>query len=206
MKRAIDVVVALGALLLLSPLLLIVALLVARYLGRPVLFRQVRPGLGAKNFELLKFRTMTDSCDERGALLPDEQRLTTFGRILRSTSLDELPQFYNILRGNLSLVGPRPLLVKYLPYYTPHEARRHDVRPGITGWAQVNGRNSLSWDTKLAMDVWYVDHYSLSLDLRILLKTVAIVLRRSGTNEEGSATMTELSAVRQPYHRALDEA
>jgi sugar transferase EpsL len=195
-KRGFDLIVASVALIVLSPVMLVVALLVAIFLGRPVLFRQVRPGLHARNFEVLKFRTMTDARGANGELLPDAARLPAFGQALRSTSLDELPQFFNILRGDLSLIGPRPLLAKYLPYYTPEEARRHDVRPGITGWAQVNGRNSLGWDEKLALDVWYVDHRSFWLDLRILWKTLWIVVSRSGTNEAGSATMTELSVVR----------
>jgi lipopolysaccharide/colanic/teichoic acid biosynthesis glycosyltransferase len=196
MKRAFDIAVALVALVLLSPVMLVVAILVAIFLGRPVLFRQTRPGLHAKSFKVLKFRTMTDAHGPDGELLPDADRLPAFGRVLRSTSLDELPQFLNILRGDISLVGPRPLLVKYLPHYTPEEARRHDVRPGITGWAQVNGRNAVSWDEKLAMDVWYVDHRSFWLDLRILWRTVWIVLARSGTVGAGSSTMTDLTEER----------
>lgn len=197
MKRAFDIVVASVALVLLSPVILIVALLVAIFLGRPVLFRQTRPGLHAQPFDVLKFRTMTDARGPDGALLSDRERLPRFGQILRSTSLDELPQLMNVLRGDVSLVGPRPLLVKYLPYYTADEARRHDVRPGITGWAQVNGRNAISWDEKLAMDVWYVDHGSFALDLRILWKTLWIVLARSGTNQPGTSTMTDLTEIRQ---------
>lgn len=199
MKRAFDIVVAGVALVLLSPLILIVALLVAVFLGRPVLFRQTRPGLHAQPFEVLKFRTMTDARGPDGALLPDAERLPRFGQVLRSTSLDELPQLVNILRGDISLVGPRPLLMHYLPYYTPDEARRHNVRPGLTGWAQVNGRNTVGWDEKLAMDVWYVDHRSFWLDLRILWRTVGLVLSRAGTNEPGSSTMTALSDVRKRH-------
>ena len=160
-------------------------------IGKPVLFRQVRPGWHAAAFQLYKLRTMTDSCDASGRLLPDAQRLTPFGRFLRSTSLDELPELWNVLRGDMSLVGPRPLLMQYLDRYTPEQARRHEVRPGLTGWAQVNGRNAISWEEKFALDVWYVDHVSLRLDLVILLRTVAAVLRRTGISAAGEATMAE---------------
>jgi sugar transferase EpsL len=195
-KQVFDTAAASIALVLLSPLVVFVGLLVAIFLGRPVLFRQVRPGLHGKCFELLKFRTMTDSRGADGVLLSDAERLPPFGRWLRSTSLDELLQLINVIRGDISLVGPRPLLVKYLPFYTLTEARRHEVRPGLTGWAQVNGRNALDWDDKLAMDTWYVDNRSFRLDLWILWKTVWMVVSRSGTTEAGSATVTELSAVR----------
>ena len=160
-KRAMDVLLSLGALVVLSPLLLIVAILVRTKLGSPVLFRQERPGKDGKIFALYKFRTMTDARDQEGNLLPDEVRLTRFGKLLRSTSLDELPELYNILRGDMSLVGPRPLLVKYLPRYSPRQARRHDVCPGLTGWAQVNGRNALSWEERFELDVYYTEHLSM---------------------------------------------
>ena len=192
-KRLLDVAVALVALLVLSPALLAIAWRVRRELGSPVLFSQVRPGLYGRSFRLRKFRTMTDERGPDGQLLPDEQRLTTFGRWLRSTSLDELPELYNVLVGDMSLVGPRPLLVEYLPHYTPEQARRHDVRPGITGWAQVNGRNDMPWADKLAMDVWYVDHRSLWLDLRILAKTLWVTLARKGVSLEGHATTVKLT-------------
>ena len=188
LKRAFDVCVAAIGLVFLAPALALLALLVARRLGRPVLFRQVRPGLHGAPFRLVKFRSMPDERDSSGELLPDERRLTSFGRWLRSTSLDELPELWNVLRGDMSLVGPRPLLMEYLDLYSPEQARRHDVRPGITGWSQVNGRNSSSWADKLAMDVWYVDNRSFWLDLRILCRTVLGVLRRQGVAAEGHAT------------------
>jgi lipopolysaccharide/colanic/teichoic acid biosynthesis glycosyltransferase len=190
-KRAFDAIVAGAALLVLSPLLLILAATVAVKLGRPVLFRQQRPGLGGRPFELIKFRTMTDATDARGRVLPDAERLTPFGRWLRSTSLDELPELWNVLTGDMSLVGPRPLLMAYLPRYSIRQARRHEVRPGLTGWAQVNGRNSLSWDEKFELDVWYVDNHTFLLDLRILGATVLQVVRRHGISSEGHATMPE---------------
>lgn len=170
-KRIFDLLIALPALILLSPLLTVLALLVRVNLGAPVLFRQRRPGLHGKPFEMVKFRTMTDARDASGVLLPDAERLTAFGRFLRSTSLDELPELWNVVRGDMSLVGPRPLLMQYLPLYTPEQARRHDVRPGVTGWAQVNGRNAISWEQKFAYDVWYVDNLSFWLDLKILWLT-----------------------------------
>ena len=174
---------------LLLPLLALGALLTRLFVGSPILFRQVRPGLHGRLFHLYKFRTMTDARDERGNLLPDNQRLTPFGSFLRSTSLDELPSLLNLFIGDIALVGPRPLLPEYLPLYSPQQARRHEVRPGITGWAQVNGRNSLSWDERLALDVWYVDNRSLCLDLRILLLTLLKVVRREGISPEGDVTM-----------------
>ncbi|MBM9538612.1 sugar transferase [Desulfobulbus alkaliphilus] len=188
-KRLVDLGLALAALTLLWPLLLSLAVLVRLKLGAPVLFRQTRPGLHGKPFSILKFRTMSDARDVRGNLLPDGERLTRFGRFLRSTSLDELPELFNVLRGDMSMVGPRPLLMAYLPLYTPEQARRHEVRPGITGWAQVNGRNALSWEEKFAMDVWYVDHRSWWLDVKILLLTVRRVLTRDGISAAGEATM-----------------
>ena len=190
-KRLLDITVALIALILLSPLIVVVAVAVAVMLGTPVLFRQVRPGLHGRPFTVLKFRTMIDRRGPEGALLPDAERLPRFGRWLRSTSLDELPELWNVLNGDMSLVGPRPLLMHYLPLYSAEEARRHDVRPGITGWAQVNGRNAVDWDTKLALDVWYVDNWSLALDVKILGATLLSVVRREGIAAEGSATMPE---------------
>jgi sugar transferase EpsL len=195
LKRLVDVVGALTALILLAPVLLAIAALIRLALGSPVLFRQVRPGLHGEPFELLKFRTMTDGCDRHGRPLPDAARLTGLGRLLRSTSLDELPELVNVLRGEMSLVGPRPLLPDYLPHYTAEQARRHLVRPGITGWAAVQGRNATSWDRRMRLDVWYVDHWSLGLDLKILLLTVVKVLRREGISADGHATMPRFDEV-----------
>jgi lipopolysaccharide/colanic/teichoic acid biosynthesis glycosyltransferase len=169
--------------------LLALGLLIRMITGQPALFRQVRPGLAGQPFAMYKFRTMTDATDNQGQLLPDAERLTRLGRFLRSTSLDELPELINVLRGDMSLVGPRPLLIEYLPRYSQRQARRHEVRPGITGWAQVNGRNTLTWEQKFEYDVWYVDHASLSLDLRILLATIRKVLRREDISAQGEATM-----------------
>ncbi|HEY1142758.1 MAG TPA: sugar transferase [Sphingomicrobium sp.] len=193
LKRLLDLVVAVAALVLLSPLLAVVAVLVRAKLGSPIFFRQERPGLHGRPFTLVKFRTMLDARDADGKLRPDAERLTGFGRWLRSTSIDELPELWNVLRGDMSLVGPRPLLMHYLPLYSPEQARRHDVPPGITGWAQINGRNAISWDQKFALDTWYVDHWSFWLDLRILGQTVASVLRSHGISAEGSATMPEFT-------------
>ena len=192
-KRAFDVAAAAVGLVVLSPVLAGVALAVRLRLGAPVLFRQERPGLHGRPFIMLKFRTMTDARDAAGRLLPDAERLTPLGRLLRSTSLDELPELWNVLRGDMSLVGPRPLLVRYLDRYTPEQARRHEVRPGLTGWAQVNGRNALTWEEKFALDVWYVDHASLALDLKILLLTLRRVLAREGISAAGEATMPEFT-------------
>ncbi|WP_366656145.1 sugar transferase [Fodinicurvata sp. EGI_FJ10296] len=189
MKRLFDCFVALMILVLATPVLAFVAILVARNLGRPVLFRQQRAGLHGRPFAILKFRTMTDQTDANGNLLPDEDRLPRFGRFLRSTSLDELPELINVLKGEMSLVGPRPLHMHYLPLYSDHHARRHEVRPGITGWAQVQGRNQVDWDTRLDMDVWYVDNRSFRLDLTILARTVGVVFGREGVSAEGHATM-----------------
>jgi sugar transferase EpsL len=188
-KRLTDIALSSIGLLLLAPLILVLAVLVRVRLGSPVLFRQERPGLHGTPFTILKFRTMTDERDESGILLPDDQRLTRFGRFLRASSMDELPELWNVLRGDMSLVGPRPLLMEYLPLYTPEQARRNEVRPGITGWAQVNGRNALSWEEKFKLDVWYVDNQSLWLDLKILFLTVMKVLVREGISGEGHATM-----------------
>ena len=189
MKRFADVIISFLGLVLLSPVLLVVALLVRVKLGSPVLFRQLRPGLSGKPFLLVKFRTMTNQGNAPGNLLPDSERLTNFGKFLRSTSLDELPQLWNVLRGNMSVVGPRPLLVEYLPLYSAHQARRHEVRPGITGFAQVKGRNNLSWDEKFNLDVWYVDNRGFALDSAIIFWTFASVLCRQGVSADGSATM-----------------
>ncbi len=204
-KRVFDVLAAGVALILLAPVYVIVALLVAVRLGRPVLFRQLRPGLRGRPFRLVKFRTMTDARDAEGNLLPDDVRLTRFGRFLRSTSLDELPELWNVLRGDMSLVGPRPLLMSYLERYTPEQARRHEVRPGLTGWAQVNGRNRLGWDDRFAHDVWYVDRVGLWLDLKILAATVAAVARRDGISAEGNATMPEFTRER-PHEGQMEMA
>jgi lipopolysaccharide/colanic/teichoic acid biosynthesis glycosyltransferase len=189
MKRVIDVVLALAALVVLAPLLLCVAILIRGRMGGPVLFQQVRAGVGGRPFTLAKFRTMLHALGPDGRPLPDAQRLTRLGALLRATSVDELPQLWNVLRGDMSLVGPRPLLMEYLPLYSPVQARRQDVKPGLTGWAQVNGRNALSWEEKFALDVWYVDHQSLWLDLKILLLTVKKVLRPEGINQREGVTM-----------------
>jgi len=189
LKRWIDIVGASVALVLTAPFMLVLALLVRVLMGKPVLFRQMRPGLHGKPFTMLKFRTMTDQRDASGELLPDELRLTGFGKWLRSTSLDELPELWNVLKGEMSLVGPRPLLMEYLSRYTPEQARRHEVKPGITGWAQIHGRNALSWEEKFQLDVWYVDNWNLWLDMKILLLTVWKVLKREGISAEGAATM-----------------
>jgi len=191
MKRLLDTVLVAIGLLLLSPLLLALMFLVRLRLGSPVLFVQERPGKNGRLFRMYKFRTMTSERGPDGVLLPDAERLTRLGRFLRSTSLDELPELWNVLRGDMSLVGPRPLLPEYLDRYTPEQARRHEVRPGITGWAQVNGRNALSWDERLALDVWYVDNRSFMLDMKILWMTAGQVLSLRGVNAEGHATMPE---------------
>lgn len=193
MKRLFDIGVALLSLSLLWPVLLVVAALVRWQLCNPVLFRQVRPGLSGMPFEMVKFRTMRDATGPDGQPLPDELRLTKFGRFLRATSLDELPELWNVLKGDMSLVGPRPLLMEYLPLYSPEQARRHEVRPGITGWAQVNGRNAISWEDKFKLDVWYVDNQSLWLDIKILWLTVKKVLVRDGISAEGEATMPKFT-------------
>jgi len=189
MKRLFDIFATLTGLLFLVLPIVFIAWQVRRKLGSPVLFKQVRPGLNGKPFKMFKFRTMTDERGPNGALLPDAQRLTSFGRYLRASSLDELPEMWNVLRGEMSLVGPRPLLMEYLPLYSPEQARRHEVRPGITGWAQVNGRNAISWVDKFALDVWYVDHRSLWLDVRILWLTLSKVFMRDGISALGEATM-----------------
>lgn len=190
-KRPQDFLCALAATIVLSPIMLITAILVRTKLGSPVIFKQERPGLNGKIFTLYKFRTMTDKKDENGNLLPDDVRLTSFGKKLRSTSLDELPELFNILNGDMSVVGPRPLLVRYLPRYNAHQARRHEVRPGFTGYAQVNGRNSITWEEKFDKDVYYVDHITFLGDWKIIFQTVGTVLKREGVNSETSATMEE---------------
>ena len=187
-KRIFDILVSGIGILLLSPVLAILALLVRVLLGKPILFLQQRPGYKAKPFRIYKFRTMTDARARDGSLLPDSQRLLPFGRFLRSLSLDELPELFNVLRGEMSLVGPRPLLMEYLPRYSPEQMRRHDALPGITGWAQIHGRNALTWQEKFRLDVWYVDHWSFALDLKILLLTVWKVLKREGISQPGQAT------------------
>ena len=188
LKRIIDITVAICALICAAPIVLLVAILVRIKLGSPILFRQRRPGLGGKPFTLLKFRTMLDETDAAGNPLPDDQRLTTFGAFLRKSSLDELPSLWNILVGEMSLVGPRPLLMQYLPLYSPEQSRRHDVRPGLTGWAQVNGRNNISWEDKFRLDVEYVDHISLFFDLKIILLTIKKVLVAEGVSKDGHVT------------------
>jgi sugar transferase EpsL len=193
MKRLFDLILSLMAIVIVSPIFLISLLLVRLKLGSPVFFKQQRPGLNANPFLLYKLRTMTDERDENGSLLPDAERLTSFGRFLRSTSLDELPALLNVLKGDMSLVGPRPLLVEYLPLYSQEQSRRHNVRPGITGWAQVNGRNTISWNDKFIFDVWYVDNRSLFLDLKILFLTVKKVVARDDINADGEATMSKFT-------------
>lgn len=193
MKRIFDILISASALLILAIPLLFIALLIRSKLGSPVLFSQIRPGKNGKPFKMIKFRSMTEARDNEGLLLPDKERLPPFGRFLRSTSLDELPELWNVLNGDMSLVGPRPLLMEYLPLYTPEQARRHEVRPGITGWAQVNGRNAISWPEKFDLDVWYVDNHSLLLDMRILWLTVRKVLVRDGISEAGEATMSKFT-------------
>jgi sugar transferase EpsL len=189
LKRMVDVVIALCMVAVLSPLMIVIAFLVRWNLGTPVLFVQQRPGLGGKPFRIFKFRTMTNDRDSSGRVLPDEKRLTPFGRWLRSTSLDELPELINVLKGDMSLVGPRPLLMEYLPLFSKEQARRHAVKPGLTGWAQVNGRNALSWEEKFRLDVWYVDNQSVWLDLKVLLLTLLAVARRKGISQQDHATM-----------------
>jgi len=193
LKRFVDIVAAAAFLILFFIPLLVLALLVRTKLGEPIFFSQTRPGLYGKSFRMLKFRTMTDACGSDGQLLPDAERLTPFGSFLRSSSLDELPGLWNVLLGNMSLVGPRPLLMEYLPLYSPEQARRHEARPGITGWAQVNGRNAISWEEKFSLDVWYVDHQSFWLDIKILFLTVKKVLVREGISASGEVTMSKFT-------------
>lgn len=188
-KRVFDILFSSALLVLFFPIIIVIALIIRNRMGYPVLFRQPRPGLKGRPFQMVKFRTMNDAVDPAGNQLPDGERLTPFGKFLRSSSLDELPELWNVLKGDMSLVGPRPLLMEYLPLYSAEQYRRHEVRPGVTGWAQVNGRNSLSWDEKFKLDVWYVDNRSLWLDIKILFLTVKKVLVRDGINAEGEATM-----------------
>ena len=190
-KRLIDIICSLIGLILFSPILLVVALLVRINLGSPVFFTQTRLGKDGKEFKMIKFRTMKDSLDKFGQLLPDEQRLTKFGKILRSTSLDELPELINVLKGDMTLVGPRPLLVEYKELYSERQFRRHEVYPGITGWAQINGRNAISWNERFELDVWYVDNISFLLDMKILVMTILKVIKRDGINEQGQASMSK---------------
>lgn len=191
MKRLIDIAGSLFGLLLLSPVMLVAAIAIRRRMGAPVLFAQDRPGLGGQPFRMYKFRSMLNACGADGQPLSDAERLTALGRFLRSTSIDELPGLWNVLKGDMSLVGPRPLLMEYLPRYNAEQARRNDVRPGLTGWAQVNGRNALSWEEKFALDIWYVDHRSLWLDIRIIWLTLLRIIQRDGISAEGEATMSK---------------
>ena len=193
LKRAFDIAASASALIVLSPVLAITAHKVKKELGSPVLFRQTRPGLHGMPFEMVKFRTMKDAVDQNGNPLPDSERLTDFGKKLRASSLDELPELWNVLKGDMSLVGPRPLLMEYLPLYNAEQAKRHNVRPGVTGYAQVNGRNSLSWEEKFKLDTWYVENQSFLLDIKILLKTVKKVIIKDGINEVGEATMSKFT-------------
>jgi lipopolysaccharide/colanic/teichoic acid biosynthesis glycosyltransferase len=190
-KRILDLILTIPGLLLISPLLLLIAVIIRLRLGTPTIFRQIRPGFHGEPFPLFKFRSMVEAHDEEGVPLSDEERLTKLGRLLRSFSLDELPELFNVLRGEMSLVGPRPLLMQYLERYSPEQARRHEVLPGLTGWAQVNGRNALTWEDKFRLDVWYVDNWSLILDLKILMLTPGSVLRREGISQPGRSTMEE---------------
>lgn len=193
LKRLLDIIIATIALILLSPLYAFVAYKVKKNLGSPVLFRQVRPGLNGKPFEMIKFRTMKDAVDAQGNPLPDSERLTPFGKMLRSTSLDEMPELWNVIKGDMSIVGPRPLLMEYLPLYNNKQAKRHDVRPGMTGYAQVNGRNAISWEQKFKLDTWYVENRSLWLDFKIMLQTVKKVITKDDISEAGEATMSKFT-------------
>jgi lipopolysaccharide/colanic/teichoic acid biosynthesis glycosyltransferase len=193
MKRTLDILGATIGLLVLSPVIVIVFLMIHRQVGAPVFFRQTRPGLHGKPFQMIKFRTMRDAVDANGNPLPDSERLTHLGRFLRSSSIDEPPELWNVLKGDMSLVGPRPLLMEYLPLYSPDQARRHEVRPGVSGWAQVNGRNAISWDEKFALDVWYVDNRSIWLDLKIIWLTILNVVKREGISAAGEATMSKFT-------------
>ena len=197
-KRLLDLFLTIPGLIFLLPVLMVTAFLVRVKLGRPVLFKQLRPGLGGKPFTILKFRTMTDAHGVDGVLLPDALRLTAFGRFLRATSLDELPELLNVLKGDMSLVGPRPLLMQYLERYSPEQARRHEVKPGLTGWAQVNGRNAITWEEKFQLDVWYVDNWSLWLDIKIIAMTIWKILKREGISQPGQATMEEFKGIGKP--------
>ena len=197
LKRAFDIIASLIGLIVLSPVLLIVAILVRKNLGSPILFRQVRPGIDGKPFEMVKFRSMRDAIAKDGTPIPDNERLTPFGKALRSTSLDELPELWNVLKGDMSLVGPRPLLMDYLPLYNKEQYRRHEVRPGVTGWAQVNGRNAISWEEKFKLDVWYVDNRSFWLDLKILFLTIKKVFIREGITAQGEPTLNAFKGTKE---------
>ncbi|PPA04924.1 sugar transferase [Pseudomonas sp. MWU12-2312b] len=197
LKRLFDIVASIVGLIVLSPVIAIVAYFIRKRLGSPILFRQIRPGLSGKPFEMVKFRTMRDAFDINGDALPDSERMTDFGKFLRSSSLDELPELLNVIKGDMSLVGPRPLLMEYLPLYDEVQIRRHDARPGVTGWAQINGRNALSWEEKFKLDVWYVDNQSLWLDLKIIFLTVKKVLIRDGISAEGDVTMPKFTGSKQ---------
>lgn len=200
LKRFLDIVIASIALILLSPLYAFVAYKVKKNLGSPVLFRQVRPGLNGKPFEMIKFRTMKDAADAQGNPLPDSERLTPFGKMLRSSSLDEMPELWNVIKGDMSVVGPRPLLMEYLPLYNKEQAKRHNVRPGMTGHAQVNGRNAIGWEEKFKLDTWYVENQSTALDFKIMLKTVQKVIAKEDISAEGEATVTKFKGTKQDQH------
>lgn len=200
LKRLLDIIIAGTALIILSPLYAFVAYKVKKNLGSPVLFRQVRPGLHGKPFEMIKFRTMKDAVDANGNPLPDSERLTPFGKMLRATSLDEMPELWNVIKGDMSIVGPRPLLMEYLPLYSPEQAKRHDVRPGMTGHAQVNGRNAIGWEEKFKLDTWYVENQSVWLDFKIMLKTVKKVIAKDDINEAGEVTMTKFTGTKTDHH------
>ena len=193
MKRLLDIIISLSALILLAPLYAVISYKVKKNLGSPILFKQTRPGLHAQPFDMIKFRTMKDATDASGNLLPDSMRMTAFGKMLRSSSLDELPELWNVLKGDMSLVGPRPLLMEYVPLYNKEQTRRHEMRPGITGWAQINGRNAISWEEKFQLDVWYVDNHSIWLDLKILLLTLKKVFIKEGISADGEVTMTKFT-------------
>ncbi|ENC6657304.1 sugar transferase [Aeromonas hydrophila] len=197
MKRFFDLIASFFALLLLSPIIILVAWKIRKDLGAPVIFRQVRPGLHGRPFQMIKFRTMKDAVDAQGNLLPDSERMTSFGNKLRNSSLDELPELWNVLKGEMSLVGPRPLLMQYLPLYSKEQARRHEMRPGVTGWAQVNGRNTISWEEKFKFDVWYIENYSFSLDIRILLLTIKKVFAKEGISAKGHVTIEPFTGSKQ---------
>lgn len=196
-KRLFDIISSAAGLIITSPLLAVLAVLVRLKLGSPILFCRRRPGLGGKAFVIYKFRTMTNQRDTAGNLLPDEQRLPAFGRFLRSTSFDELPELFNVLKGDMSIVGPRPLMMKYLDRYSPEQARRHEVKPGVTGWAQINGRNAISWEDKFKLDVWYVDNRTFCLDMKIILKSIWMVIAKEGITQQGRATMDEFMGTQQ---------
>lgn len=201
LKRLLDIIIAVVALIIASPVIVIISVVIRFKLGSPVFFRQERPGHREKLIKVIKFRTMSDACDESGKLLPDDLRLTGLGRFLRSLSFDELPQLWSVLNGDISLVGPRPLLIAYLDRYTPDQRRRHEVKPGVTGWAQINGRNTLTWEEKFELDVWYVDNWSLWLDIKILLLTGYKVLKREGVTQEGEATIKEFMGTKDTGER-----